>query len=180
MSNVLKLYVPIVTDATLFLVKDVSFWDCDVTTINIILEVKVPGDDCFTRFLVDKEFFNAYNCSHFNLCCLGCDQPYSDLPDGVWEMKYSFNPNVHTMSYFKHLRVTQLYLKYISAICNLEKNKCDLTKREIKEQEQKLFTIKNKIDHAKWMVEECGDEHKGLSLYGEAKDQLQNFGNCGC
>lgn len=180
MSNVLKLYVPLVTDPTLLLVKDTSFWDCDVTTTNIILEIKVPGDDCFTKFLVNKEFLEVYNCSHFNLCCLGCDDPYSVLPDGVYEIKYSFNPNLQTMSYFKHFRTTLLYNNYISAICDLEKNKCALTKREIKEQEDNLFRIRNKIDHAKWMVEECGDENKGLDLYEEAKNQLKKYSNCGC
>lgn len=158
-------------------VKDASLYEDSGDIDNLILEIKPPGRDEYSFLLVTPEFYEIINCSYLDLCCNG---KFSELSDGVYKMKLSYNPNDKTVEEFYHLRVISLKSKYVSAICDLKKNKCNLTRREFTQQEGNLYKIRNQIEAAVWMVEECLDIEKGMELYNNASNALEKYDNCEC
>lgn len=165
-------------------ITDTSLWDCDTAIDNLILEVKPPGRGYFSKVPVVKEFVARLNCTHLEMCCVDCDNcvdNYTDLPDGVYSIKLSYNPNLKTMVEFRHLRNTAQMAKYINAICELRNSKCEMTRRTYKEKEQQLFHIKMNMDVARYQVEECGNQNEGMDLYEDINDMLDNFiKSCSC
>lgn len=155
-------------------IQDSSIYDINFPVTNTILEIKVPGQACFITFnLLAGWCSKTFNCVDFNLCC-GSDQ-VSILPDGVYELKYSIDPNVSTMIQGSHMRVCQIMSQYIRTIGLFLSNKCNLRKKEIEEIEEDILEIKNYIECSVFAVEDLFDNTSGIELYNEASSKLNKF-----
>jgi hypothetical protein len=169
-------------DCRTIVIEDISLYD-DINKIdNIILEVKPPGTSCFVSFELYKNWKNkVLNCSLLKICCEDCPSSFSALPDGVYDLKYSINPNLKTIVEFSHLRTCQLEKRFMQVLCNFYSNRCEYSKIEQEEKIEELFEIFFNIESAKWMVEECGNIEKGLDLYNDVNNQLDKYEKrCGC
>lgn len=156
-------------------VKDVSFWSTHAVD-NIILEIKVPARESYKKFLITQGELKVISCSDLSICKFGM----SDLPDGVYRMKLSYNPNEDTMTEFYHFRDVQARLKFANVICELKDNKCNLTRREFEALSEKLIKLEFDLRASKYMVEEKGEIEKGINMFQQVLKDLENYTNCDC
>lgn len=158
-------------------IEDNSIYDDILAVKNAILEIKPPGLFHFVPFHLNNNKWKTIvlNCSSLKICNTKVKNSFTPLPDGIYEIKYSLDPNVKTMVQFDHMRVCQIMKKYIQAVCTFLSNKCNYTKKEISTIEEKLIRIKNTIDFSVWKVEECLEKQEGKDLYDEATNLLKEF-----
>jgi hypothetical protein len=172
------------TNPKVLIVADTSIWDCDTPIDNLILEVKPPGRGYFTKIAVEKDFLLRLNCVSLGMCCSDCTdcvENYTALIDGVYKIRYSYNPNEKTMAEFRHLRNVEQMNAYIKAICALNDARHKISRKDYLEKEKDLFRLKNYIYMAKYQVEECGNSDEGMELYEQVQDMLEKFiKKCSC
>lgn len=159
-------------------IEDNSTYDTLQPITNTILEVKPPGKTCYIPFdLAVGWCSKVLNCSDLQSCC--GSPADSILPDGIYDIKYSLDPNLKMIVEMQHLRVCQLNKSYIAAICELQNNKYKILKKDYKLEIDRLYYIRGMIQDAISMVEECLDKVRGLELYQEAKKMLE-YGCISC
>ena len=159
-----------------FVVQDGSAYDINFPNTNNIIEIKPPGQTCFIPFnVLPKWCSRTFSCIDFNLCCINED--ITVLPDGVYELKYSVDPNLQTMIEGSHMRICQLTSEYIKVLGLFLSNKHNYNKREIIEIEKELLYIKTLLDSSVFAVEDLFDNTSGIELYNEASLRLKRFKN---
>lgn len=168
-------------DLRTLVIQDISDYD-GLVPINPIIEVKAPGANCFYPFYTTVGWCSkVLNCDNLHICCVNCPVKLSDLPDGIYEIKYSIDPNVYTVVEFNHFRTSSLSKQLVSVTCDFFGRKCDYKKSEYGAFLDMLTEIKFTLDTAKWKVEECLESQEGLDLYEKAKTLLNDFTtNCPC
>lgn len=166
-------------------IEDNSIYDENVEIINPILEVKPPGLLQYIPFTFANKKWKAItlNCSTLELCCTKQPCKLTEIPDGIYDIKYSISPNLKTMIEFSHMRVCKIMSNYIKLIGLFLSSKYT---RQIKDNdciEKELVEIKDLIDNSIYAVEELLDSNLGLELYEEALNRIKklnngNFTNC--
>lgn len=163
-------------------IEDNSIYEKDRTVKNLILEVKAPGLTSYIPFYFPNKNWKSItlNCSTLKSCPKG---KLSLLPDGIYDIKYSVDPNLTCMVEFSHMRVCQIMSNYIKLVGLFLSNKCSMTNKQIEDIEKELIAIKDTIDASVYAVEECLDNTLGLELYSEAAKRVNNindgdFTNC--
>ena len=158
---------------------DNSYYNPNLTITNEILEITAPGYDCPVVFNVDHHFNTVFNSS---LLKINTSQPTHlvPLPDGVYHIKYSINPNAAIFVEYDLFRNCQLQGRYAIAVCKLFSKKCFLPHREFESARKELIWIKELIDASKYIIEESCDIKAGLELYNEAYALLNDVNKCYC
>lgn len=159
---------------------DNSVYNLSIPIENGILEITPPGYNCPVIFNVDPYFNTAFNSSVLKTSPPSASTQLFDLPDGIYKIKYSINPNSVLFVEYDLFRNCRQMCSYIRAICDLFSDRCELTKSKFEERRKKLIWIKELIDAAKYMVEEFGDCDAGLDLYNEANSLLKETNDCRC
>lgn len=159
---------------------DNSYYNPSLTIANEILEITPPGYDCPVVFNVDHHFNSVFNSTTLNINSSQSGSHLMPLPDGVYHLKYSINPNAALFVEYDLFRNCQLMSRYAQAICKLFSKKCDLSLKQFEESRRDLIWIKELIDASKYLVEECSDIKAGLELYNEAYNLLNNVNKCYC
>lgn len=171
----LNLYIPETFDTETIRIEDNSIYDGAVIS-NAILEIKTPTGKNFQIFnnpFVCKSV--TYSCMHLKLCYAGCSTTQACLPDGIYKIRYSVDPNLSTMVEFNHFRVTALMKRFTQLSCKFTSKKCDYKKSEYKRLLDKLIEIHFIILNAKWKAEECLEKVEALALYEEAVTLLNDY-----
>ena len=152
---------------------------------NIILEVKAPGQTSYTAFYLNSKDWKSIvlNCNTLEICCVNRAEDLTNIPDGIYEIKYSIDPNTTSMVEFSHMRVCQIMSSYIKLLGLFLSNRSDITKINIDLIEKEFIEIKDTIDASVFAVEECLDNILGLELYSEAAKRINklndgNFTSC--
>lgn len=173
----LEVKIDFSSDCRVLDIQDSSIYYNIDSVENLIVEIKPPGKDCFLSYEWTPGFRHILNCSTLELCCVDCPNQYSLLPDGNYEIKISIDPNLKTVTEYNYFRICQLFKKYVSAICSLYKEKCDLKKIEFEKRVDELYRIKEMIMSAKYSAEECLDIESAIELYKEAESKLNLISN---
>lgn len=157
-------------------IQDNSIYENGVDVKNPVLEIKAPGLTSYIPFYFpDKNWKSiTLNCSTLKSCPRGST---SLLPDGIYDIKYSVDPNLSCMVQFSHMRVCQIMSNYIKLVGLFLSNKCSMTNEQIKDMEKELIYIKDIIDASVYSVEELLDNTLGLELYNEAIEKLNTINN---
>lgn len=155
---------------------------CEADTIeNYIIEILPTNKSTWVTFHVQKNFSLSLNSSNLGYRKVADVEDLRDLPDGIYEIKQSYKPNVHTVVHFYHLRTTTITLKYIELLCNHFKNECKKEESVYTAEAQHLIKIKQYIDAAEYMVGEKHEKECGLRFYNQAVELIKQFENeCGC
>lgn len=159
---------------------DNSYYNPDIAISNEILEITPPGFDCPVIFNVDHHFNTAFNSSLLKTSPTNPNVILTELPDGLYHIKYSINPNLVLYVEHNHFRTCKLQSKYAVSICDLFSKRCELSHKNFEEKRKELIWIKELIDASKYLVEECCDIKSGIELYNEASELLQNINKCYC
>ena len=155
---------------------------CETDTIeNYLIEVLPVNKSKWVVFYVQKNFSLALNSSNLGYKKVNDLNDLVDLPDGIYEIKQSYKPNIHTVVHFYHLRTTALTLKYMELLCSHFANECKKDERTYMSETQHLIKIKQYIEAAEYMVSEKHEKECGISYYNQAVDLIKEFENeCGC
>ena len=134
----LNLYIPETFNIETIRIEDNSIYE--ETVLNPILEIKAPSGKNFQIYnnpFICKSV--TYSCIDLKLCAVGCSTALACLPDGVYSIRYSVNPNLQTMVEFNHFRTTTIMKRYITTCCKFTSKKCDYKKSEYKKIMDKLI-----------------------------------------
>jgi hypothetical protein len=110
----------------------------------------------------------------FGLQVEGCGSTYANLPDGIYGIKYSVDPECKVYVEYNHLRITCALNRYEKILCTLSISDCDPPVR-IKERLRDLHLIKMYLDAAKAKVETCHENQEGMTLFNYAVKLLNKF-----
>ncbi len=180
----LDIYIRETYNVNSLTVQDTSIYDEGYEVANEIVEIKPPGSDCYVAFSVHDDDCPwkslTVNCLQLQICKENCGDHLAALPDGVYEIKYSIDPNLSTMVEFSHLRTTKISKRLAVVVCEFFGMKCDFKKSQYKELLDQLIEIEFLIKAAKWKTEECLESTEGIELYKKADELLKEFENGGC
>ena len=147
------------------------------------LHITPPGFTYPAGFEVDKGFNSLFN-SH-NLGLTNPNNDITNLPEGVYILRYSINPNERLWVEYYYLRNTAQVLRYNKLLCALSLQPCDTIDKDLEMNLKAVYTAKIYIDAAKAMVEYCNAPKKGIELYEYAdkllkklESKLVNCKNC--
>lgn len=159
-------------------IKDASFYDFQ-DVCKGTLQIKPPGFG-WKEFHEDAFFDKYYTTKNLGMQCSNCDDELMSLPDGIWKVNYMLNDNHKTTVEYYHLRNSQqthCFNKIRDYIFSLE---CTLSRKDFNERARNLLIINQRMDAAKWRVEEQGEED-GMLIYNEVNNMLDEYKNeCGC
>jgi hypothetical protein len=157
---------------------DSSFYNPDIDTTNAILEITPPGFDCAVFFELKPKFTITLNSSNLKILPAKTQSQLVCLPDGIYKIRYSVNPNTKLAVDYDFLRNTQQMAAYFRAVCNLFEKRDKITKLLFEQRRAQLVWIRDLIFGAKYKTEECGDCEAGINMYNEANRLLVDFNNC--
>lgn len=159
---------------------DTSYY-CDDTIENYLIEVLPVQKSNWVVFHVQKYFSLGLNSSNLGYRKVADVSDLRDLPDGIYEFKQSYKPNLHTLVHYYHLRTVDLQRKVRSEWDKLIGDTCKLSREEFYKNRDKLREIEEYIMAAKWKVEECSLKKEGKELYEWAEKLLEQYTNeCQC
>jgi hypothetical protein len=80
---------------------------------------------------------------------------------------------------YTFIRNIKQLIKYHNLFCQIEIDKCN--KKQYLEDLKKIREIKDLIDAAQYLADDCGKYEKSIELYNEAEEMLNEFTNdCKC
>ena len=155
---------------------------CDEDTIeNYIIEVLPVNKPSWIVFHVQKNFSLVLNSSNLGYKKVATTDELVDMPDGIYEIKQSYKPNIHTVSHYYHLRTVALSLKYVELLCKHFNEECKKDEKVYMAETQQLIKIKQYIEAAEYMVSEHHEKECGIRFYNYAVELIKQFENeCGC
>lgn len=179
-NNELYIEVSDAPNTKVMRVFDTSQW-CDDEIENYLIEVLPVNKSGWITFIVKKGFSLALNSSSLGYRKVTVESALRDLPDGIYEFKQSYKPNIHTLQHYYHLRVQETRKKIRAEWDKLLTNECKLSIEEFQKNRDKLRDIEEYLMAAKYKVEECLEKKEGKELYEWAVKQLELYSNeCQC
>lgn len=160
---------------------DTSSYCEDEVVDNYLIEVLPPLKSTWVNFHVAKYFSLVLNSSNLQYRKVDNVGALSDLPDGIYELKQSFRPNINTVVHFYHFRTTELKHKLKTAWDKLNCDECKITRAEYILNRDRLREIDEFLLGAKYRTEDCLDKKRGKELYDFAVRLLNQYNNeCQC
>jgi len=155
---------------------------CENDTIdNYLIEVLPVNKTNWITFHVQKYFSLTLNSSNLLYKKVDDSALLADIPDGIYEFKQSYKPNIHTQAHYMHLRTTALTLKYVELLCKHFNEECKKDEEVYNEETLHLSKIKQYIEAAEYMVSEKHEKECGIIFYNKAVELIKQFEHeCGC
>ena len=178
-NHVLSLEVPTVMNTCILSIFDTSVYTDLIPVSCPTLQITVPGFSYSTEITVLPNFNQVITACDLNLQTQNCGTTYTDIPDGIYIIKYSVAPNDIVFVEYNHLRITKALNRYNNILCRVDVADCDPPFR-IKEKLEALRIIRMYLDAAKSKVEICHEPQKGMSLYNYALKLLNKMDCVNC
>lgn len=160
---------------------DTSKYHEDDLIENYLVEVLPVNKSSWVTFHVQKQFSLALNSSNLHYKKVSGAEFLVDIPDGIYEIRQSYKPNIHTLVHFLHLRTVALTLKYVELLCTHFANECKKDEETYNKEALQLTRIKQYIDAAEFEVSEKHQKECGIRYYNQAVDLIKQFEHeCGC
>ena len=124
-NHVLSLEVPTVMNTCILSIFDTSVYS-DLIPINCpTLQITVPGFNYSTEITVNPYFNQAITACDLKLQTQNCGTSYTDIPDGIYIIRYSVSPNDTIYVEYNHMRITHALNKYYKILCDVDVAACD-------------------------------------------------------
>lgn len=148
---------------------------------NYLIEVLPVNKTSWVTFVISEGFSLVLNSSNLRYHRVSSSTDLVELPDGIYEFKQSYKPNVHTVVHFYYLRTVKVTSEYLKLLNKHFSAECRRDKRDFVEDTNKLTKIKQYIDAAEFAVSDMHDKEIGLKYYNYALDLIKKFDNeCNC
>jgi hypothetical protein len=157
---------------------DSSYYNPEIETENAILEITPPGFKYSIFFELKPKFTIVLNSSNLKIVPAKAATQLACLPDGIYKIRYSINPNDKVYVEYNFLRNTLQMQAFHKSVSELFNKRCKLNKKRFEERRGELTWIKELIDAAKYKAEECGEAQAAIDMYNEANRLLVDFNNC--
>lgn len=157
---------------------DSSNYNPDIEIDGAVLEVTPPGFSCSVFFELKPRFSIVLNSSNLKIQAAKSRAQLACLPDGVYKIRYSINPNTKLYVEYDLLRNTMQLLAYYKAVCDLYDKRDRITHKLFEQRRTDLMWIRDLVFGAKYKVEECCQAEEGINMYNEANRLLVEFNNC--
>lgn len=157
-----------------FKISDNSVWDKNILIRNAILEITNPAATYMAVFNVKKDFKLVLNANLLHLNSAGLT-PVPSLPDGLYNIKFSVDPNVSVFVNYYYFRNTKQLNEYFCLLTSLLKERGRLTRKEYLKKKELLLWYKELIDGAKFLAEDKHDVCAANEVYKEVKELLSKF-----
>lgn len=175
MQPKLKLDISDTLSACTMVIYDISEYPIGFPISCPRLEVTVPGFKYPVVFEnISGGFTKVLNACNLNLQTTGCDVVSNDLPDGLYVIKYSINPNDTLYVEYNYLRINKLLNRYKDLLCCIE-SKAEDNKNVHMDMYKDLSELRYSIDAAKAAAEWCHDANRGLKLYDKANKLITRY-----
>lgn len=160
---------------------DTSHYCGDDLIENYLIEVLPVNKTTWVTFHVLKNFSLVLNASNLLYKKVSDVTDLQDLPDGIYEFKQSYKPNIYTVQLYYHLRTVDIKTNLRKEWDKLLDDECKLSREEFYTNRDKLRDIEEYLDAAKYKVEECLEKVEGKELYDWAVKLLEQYTNeCQC
>lgn len=160
-------------------VADISAYPNNFTITNPTIEITAPGVMKISTAFTPKSV-NIFNTNSINLTC-GTDlNTLGALPDGIYTIKYSINPNQTRFVEKSFMRVDKLECKFSQAFLYLDLDDCNF--QDVHKEKMKILRkARVFIDGSVAAMNEC-DSELALKLYNKADNILSELidGECKC
>ncbi len=124
--HILSLEVPTVLNTCILSVLDTSVYSTLMPVTCPTLNVTVPGFNFSTQLTVVPGENTILTACDLQLQTQGCDgTTLSDIPDGVYVIKYSVSPNDIVFVEYNHLRISKALNIYNNILCKLDLAACE-------------------------------------------------------
>ena len=173
-KHILSLEVPTVANCEVLSIKDTSQYSSKLNVDCGEIFITPPGYNAPAIIKVDPNFDVT-----LNGCLLGtqvdnCGTMRTQLPDGIYIIKYVVSPGLKVFVEYNHLRITNLLTLYYETLCHIDVKNCE-PHSERKDLIDEMKYIRTLIDAAVAKVEYCNSPSEGMSLYDYAKKRLQKI-----
>lgn len=165
------------TDCNILRIFDASEYSPGINVTCGQLLVTPPGFTYPAGFDVEPGFNIVLNSKNLGLVSQKAKQT-PPVPDGVYILKYSINPNDKVWVEYTYLRNCQQLSRYYEALCKVDLEPCDNRIPEVEDAIKKLSIAKIYIDAAKALVELCNSPKKGAEIYDYANKLLGDVEKC--
>lgn len=179
MKHVLSLDVTDTNNIKVFRIADTSSY-ADFPATCGVLQIRVPGFNTTQSIDVLPYFNLVLNACSLGIQTTGCGVDSVNLPDGIYQLRYSVSPNDKVYVEYSYLRTTATMNKYYQFMCDLDMGACE-PEAKTKDKLEKLQLIRSYVDAAKAQVEYCHNLEKGIELLKYAQTQLNKLslsGSC--
>lgn len=180
MTHLLSLESPDTLNSCILKIVDTSAYVDGLPIKCPWLYVTPPGftqpvifTDSTTPSITPGFILNLTACQ-LGLQTINCGSSFSNLPDGIYIIKYSISPNDQVYVEYNHLRITCALKTYQAILCEIDLGTCD-PPADIKTKLDKLRLAKMYLDAAKAQVEYCHHPDKGITLYKYAVKLLNKL-----
>lgn len=167
-----KLDISIVNtyNSSVLSIADVSYYPTGFVINNPYIEITPPGFPKQTIIFSPKSLnvFNSIQLQTSGDTCI------TNLPDGIYKLKYSIQPNYQNYVERSYLRIDNLMEKFDSAFLKIDINECDTKIKE--NMRAKLDEIEIYIQAAMAAANKCNDK-LAYDLFLKASKYLDNL-NC--
>ena len=178
-QHILSLEVPTVLNPCIMSILDTSIYTPLIPVTCPTLNVTVPGFNYSTQLTIVPGDNTILTACDLQLQTQNCATVLTDIPDGIYVIKYSVSPNDIVFVEYNHLRITKALTRYYNILCRVDVADCDPPFR-IKEKLEALRIIRMYLDAAKAKVEFCHEPQKGMSLYNYALKLLMKMECVNC
>ncbi len=180
-KHILSLEVPTVANCEILSIRDTSQYTSLLPIDCAELLITSPGFNSPALVSVTPNFnLNIVACD-LGLQTTDCTSTNSDLPDGVYVIRYSVSPNDKVYVEYNHLRISKILTLYFKILCDIDIQACEPSSDQ-KELIDRVYYLRTLIDAAVAKVEYCGSPNHGMDIYNFALKELQKisclFSNC--
>lgn len=152
-----------------FAIADISVYPVGFIQVDPTLEVTVPGFSP-KQIVFTPSSIAVYNSNTLGITCDDC--PTSNLPDGIYKLKYTLNPAYQYHVEKSFIRTNMIYSRLDDYFLKLDFMQCNQAIKE--EQKKVLDTIEFYIEGSIAAANKCLDS-KALNLYKVANEMLDKF-----
>ncbi len=179
MISQLDIYIEKILNSKLLIVKDASYYNPDIAVTNAKLDLQYPNSNSYINIPVGKNFTYIINSNTIGLTDVNRTDALAELPDGLWTIRYSICPNDELFVEYTFLRNVKQLIRFHNLYCQIEIEKCQ--RKHYLEDLETIRGIKDIIDAAQYMADDCGKYEKALELYDYADSLLDEFTqDCKC
>ena len=124
MISQLDIKVEELLNSKILIVKDASWYNPEIAVTNARIDLQYPGSTDYFSIPVGKNFNYVINSNTLNITNVTHSDNLSELPDGIWTIKYSICPNDELFVEYTFLRNTKQLIKWHNLYCSIQIDRC--------------------------------------------------------
>jgi hypothetical protein len=165
-KHILQLEVPPVYNEGIFIVEDISIYAANIPVTCQNLQITPPGYGTPTIISITQQNFRLV----LNACTIGvaapggCNDICPNLPDGIYNLRYSVSPNTQVWVEYQYLRITHAINRLNHLLCEVDLGDC-LPDTETEYYLKNIDTIRNYLISGQVNVNDKHQCEDGINQY---------------